>query len=88
MTTLRGPRVTLRPWRNADLPPFAALNDDFDGLSGRKAAHRLNDLIHGLHGRAVDAADAIAGLQISHPCPLPCRSIISSKERMTCTRIK
>ena len=28
MTTLRGPRVTLRPWRNADLPPFAALNDD------------------------------------------------------------
>lgn len=28
MTVLRGARVTLRPWRDADLAPFAALNDD------------------------------------------------------------
>ena len=28
MTTLIGERVTLRPWRDADLEPFAALNAD------------------------------------------------------------
>ena len=28
MTTLRGPRVTLRPWRADDLEPLAALNAD------------------------------------------------------------
>lgn len=28
MTILRGARVTLRPWRDADLAPFAALNAD------------------------------------------------------------
>lgn len=38
MTVLRGARVTLRPWRDDDLAPFAALNDDPDvmrHLSGR-----------------------------------------------------
>jgi RimJ/RimL family protein N-acetyltransferase len=28
MTTLKGERVTLRPWRDEDLDPFAALNAD------------------------------------------------------------
>jgi RimJ/RimL family protein N-acetyltransferase len=28
VATLRGPRVTLRPWTDADLGPFAALNAD------------------------------------------------------------
>jgi len=38
MTVLRGERVTLRPWRDDDLAPFAALNDDpevMQHLSGR-----------------------------------------------------
>lgn len=38
MTLLRGERVTLRPWRDDDLAPFAALNDDpavMQHLSGR-----------------------------------------------------
>lgn len=38
MTVLRGERVTLRPWRDEDLAPFAALNDDAEvmqHLSGR-----------------------------------------------------
>ena len=38
MTVLRSARVTLRPWRDDDLAPFAALNDDPEvmrHLSGR-----------------------------------------------------
>ena len=38
MTALHGERVTLRPWREDDLAPFAALNDDpevMQHLSGR-----------------------------------------------------
>lgn len=38
MTVLHGDRVTLRPWRDADLAPFAAINDDPEvtrHLSGR-----------------------------------------------------
>jgi RimJ/RimL family protein N-acetyltransferase len=38
MTLLHGARVTLRPWRDDDLAPFAALNDDPEvtqHLSGR-----------------------------------------------------
>jgi RimJ/RimL family protein N-acetyltransferase len=53
-TTLRGERVTLRPWVDADLAPFAALNDDpevmlhmskhltreeSDALAGRIGSH-------------------------------------------------
>jgi RimJ/RimL family protein N-acetyltransferase len=38
MTVLHGARITLRPWRDDDLAPFAALNDDPEvmrHLSGR-----------------------------------------------------
>lgn len=56
MTVLRGARVTLRPWREDDLAPFAALNDDPEvmrHLSGRLSrcesdalAIRLGDLLN------------------------------------------
>lgn len=57
MTTLRGPRVTLRPWREADLAPFAALNDDpavMRHLSGRLSREESDALAQRLGG-LVDA---------------------------------
>lgn len=47
--TLAGTRVTLRPWRDADLPPFAALNAD-----ARVMEHFVVPL-------AADESDALAG---------------------------
>jgi RimJ/RimL family protein N-acetyltransferase len=47
-TVLHGPRVTLRPWREDDLAPFAALNDDREvmrHLSGRLSRHESDAFV-------------------------------------------
>jgi len=57
MTVLRGARVTLRPWRDDDLAPFAALNDDPEvmrHLSGRLSRDESDALAQRLGG-LVDA---------------------------------
>ena len=69
MTVLRGARVTLRPWRDDDLAPFAALNDDPEvmrHLSGRLSredsdafAQRIRDHFAG-HGFGLWALDVPA----------------------------
>ncbi len=57
MTVLRGERVTLRPWRDDDRAPFAALNDDPEvmrHLSGRLSCGESDALAQRLGGQ-VDA---------------------------------
>ena len=67
MTTLRTPRLLLRPWRDADLAPFAALNADPEvrrwfpgtltrGESDAQAARFQEDIAaHGFGFWAVEA---------------------------------
>lgn len=53
MTTLRGERVTLRPWRDDDLAPFAALNDDSEvmqHLSGRMSREDSDAMVARIRG--------------------------------------
>ena len=53
MTVLRGQRVVLRPWRDEDLAPFAALNDDplvMQHLSKRLTRAESDALVHEIRG--------------------------------------
>lgn len=72
MTTLRTPRLLLRPWRDTDLAPFAALNADpevrrwFAGTLTREdsdaqaARHQKHITTHGFGFWAVEAPGTAA----------------------------
>ena len=89
--TLTGPRVTLRPWTDADRAPFAALNDDPSvhgilvqmPLPRQIDAHKVIEAIatrKDVDGYSVlSAGELMTGLPGFRPCtPYGCMKLIAS----------